>query len=631
MTGNKLVDCVSICVFGIAALLLGSPAMCEQAPPPPTPRPLSLGMNVLVIGDSNTEIGHITGGLARLLERDYGYFGSGYHSLNKTIGMGQGYLPYVRIENVGNWESYTMLWPTAAPKPYIAPEGTCVRSSAPGAHTDVTFYGTGADLYWLSEPGGGAFDIYVDDVHKANVPTSGKVLKVNRTRLVGLSPGWHKLEARVQTGKVTLEGVDARFDAPGLAHRAVVHKWGKGWAATNDFLDVDEGVFSSALRLIDPDVVVVLLGTNDHNLRGANRDQFADNISAIISRVRRAVPKARILLVSAFQINGTWTNLALESYLEVFPEIARSNRAYYWDMSSFFGHFEAAKANGWFLEDGIHASQKGGARIAEQLAKEVSHVAASDRFACPPSVEEKLREVGVPVAGDAEPPNIQGLASWWAADGPVTIDEKHQVASLKDMSGHKADAVARWKECRPTFVETAANGRPVIHLNATKKQCLRFPLDEKARTFIIVLRGKGILFGHPYFNTRPFHPGVTDPRKMLDKTYASPGLTEGKAHVDGVSVPPCNIEFSDERFRVISLVASQPVGVGYLGWGGSWNCDHYFSGDIAEVLMYDRVLLDSERASVERYLLRKYRLVSLHAIGVEEGSNTDAEHALTRG
>lgn len=607
----NLVSFFSVCIAVI--LLLGTTTMCEQTPEsalPPAPKALSHGLNVLVIGDSNTEIGNISGGLARLFEQEYGYFGSGYHSLNKTIGMGSGYLPYLKIENVGQWESYTMLWPTAASKPYIAPEGSCVRGATPAAHTDVSFYGNAIDLYWLATPAGGTFDILVDDVPRAEVSTDGRVSKVRRTRISGLRSGWHKLQASVKTGMVTLEGVDAIVNQPGLAHRATVHKWGKGWASTSDYLDVDETVFSSALKLLHPDVVVILLGTNDHNLRGNNRDQFADNLSAIVSRIHRATPGTRILLVSTYQINGTWTNMALKQYVEVFPEIARENRAYYWDMCTWFGPFEAAKQNGWFLEDGIHASEKGGAHIAEQLFKEIDRVASSTPFSCPKAVKEHLRRIGVLSTKDAAPAKVSGLLSWWSADGPVTVDPQRQVCALSDISGRKTDAVARWTHCRPTLVGNALNGKPVIRFDGSKKQYLTFPLAEKAQTFIVVAKGRGVLFGHPYFMNRPFNPSVTDPSKMLAIQYASPALTGGKAYVNGVNVAPCDVTFPEREYRVISLVATGPVGVAYLGWGGSWNLewnsDGYFSGDIAEVMIFDRALSDSERNGIERYLQAKY-------------------------
>jgi hypothetical protein len=341
----------------------------------PAPKSTPHGLNVLVIGDSNTEIGHITGGLARLFEQDYGYFGSGYHSLNRIVGMGEGYLPYLNIDNVGDWESYTMLWPVAAEKPYLAPDGACVRGSTPGAHTDVSFYGTGVDLFWLREPGGGEFDVIVDGVPKSQVSTKGSVIQVSRTCVGGLDPGWHRLQADVRTGTVTLEGADARVDLPEVSGRAVVHKWGKGWAATADFLDVDRGVFSSAMSLVAPDITVILLGSNDHNLHGVSADQFAANMTEIVARVRSACPRTKILLVSTFMIVSDPSNAILMEYVKVFPDTARANHAFYWDMCSWFGPFESTNGRGWFM-DGVHASEAGGAQIATQLYQEIIRIAA---------------------------------------------------------------------------------------------------------------------------------------------------------------------------------------------------------------------------------------------------------------
>jgi hypothetical protein len=154
-----------------AFLLAGACAAAvpaAESPSPPDRQSLVAGLDVLVIGDSNTEIGHVTGGLSKIFEERHGYFGSGYHSLNDTIGMGSGYLPYLSIENVGRWQKLAMVQP-GAPKPYAAPDGSFVIGDEAGAHTNVRFWGDGVTVYWLADGAGGEFTAAVDGGELLNV------------------------------------------------------------------------------------------------------------------------------------------------------------------------------------------------------------------------------------------------------------------------------------------------------------------------------------------------------------------------------------------------------------------------------------------------------------------------------
>jgi hypothetical protein len=45
-----------------------------------------------------------------------------------------------------------------------------------------------------------------------------------------------------------------------------------------------------------------------------------------------------------------------------------------------------------------------------------------------------------------------------------------------------------------------------------------------------------------------------------------------------------------------------------LGAGRSEARDESFSGQVAEILIYDRPLLDEERTAIEKYLIRKYKV-----------------------
>jgi lysophospholipase L1-like esterase len=584
----------------------------QLVPPSPRPEALPAGLNVLMIGDSNTEIGHISGGLARMFEEKYGYFGSGYHSLNATIGMGSGYLPYLRITNDAQWEAYTMLWPVAAPKPYLAPEGTGITSSKTGACTRVEFFGTGIDLYWLAQAGGGRCAVTVDDGAAQTIDTRGE-RAVRRARVEKLPSAWHTLRAVVETGPVMLLGVDARMATAKPSGRAAVNKWGKGWATTQDFVDVDPTVFRDALKFVDPDVTVILLGTNDHNLAGHNRDQYAANLREIVARVKAAVPGTRVLLLSTAQVDSPWSNNGLAEYRKILPELSDQVGATYWDMSSWFGGPWATNNAAGLMQDGVHVSQKGGEKIAGRLYDEILKVAAAQPGMPAARPVANGRVVGKPMPENAVPLQVPGLTAWWSAEGQAVVDESSGVIRWLDASGMKADGIAPWSWSRPQYVEKASGGKPLLHFDG-KGSHLLFPMQEGAQTLFVVMRADKLILGHPYFNTRPFSSGAVRPKKAFSVNYAAKAVTEGKGFLNGqlVHLPDdqdAALEFDPGKLQLFSLVMTGPVPFSYLGWGGSWNFDRYLKGDVAELLVYNRALTDGERCRIETDLATRWNIL----------------------
>jgi lysophospholipase L1-like esterase len=589
----------------IFMLLITGYAQETQIPVKPNQKAITNGMNVLVIGDSNTEIGFITGELARIFETKYGYFGSGYHSLNASIGMGSGYLPYLKIENVGWWQKPAMVQP-GAPKPYMAPDGSYVWSNVAGSHTDVKFWGNTIDIYWLADPQGGDMTATVDAGMPQIISTKTEKRSIQRTTLKGFEDGWHTLVITVKSQTITLTGVDAKINTPGSTIRAVVNKWGKGWATTADYLDVDPIIFADSIKSLQPDVTVILLGTNDHNLKGFNRDEYAANLAKIIERVKKAVPATRILVVSTGSVNSGWSNLGLAHYLKILPELCKLNGATYWDMSTWFGVWAKNNTDG-LMQDAVHVNQKGGEKIAGQLYDEILKVAKDKPADAIPAIAG--HEKGIAPAKS----KVDGLLAWWSADNQVVVDDDGKVIKLIDSSDNKADAVAQWDWSRPKYIENAVNGKPVINFDG-KTSYLTVPMLNNARSIMIAFRSNKLILGHSYFNSRPFHIGVVRPQKAFSMNYASKAVTGGKGYLNGqeIYIPDDKddaLEFDPKKMQIFSLVMTDNVPFNVLGWGGSWNFDNYMTGDVAEMMVFNKPLTDKERKDIEKELAKRWEII----------------------
>ncbi len=451
----------------------------------------------------------------------------------------------------------------------------------------------------------------VDDAAAQTLDTRGE-RAVRRTRVEKLPAAWHTLRLVVESGPVMLLGVDARLAPANQSGRAVIHKWGKGWATTEDYVDVDPTVFRDSLKLVDPDVTVILLGTNDHNLAGHNRDQYAANLREIVARVKAAVPGTRVLLLSTAQVNSPWSNSGLAEYRQILPELGDQVGATYWDLSAWFGSPWATNNAAGVMQDDVHVSQKGGEKIAGRLYDEILKVANAEPGMPSAMPAAHGRAVGKPMPGNAAPRQVPGLTAWWSAEGQAVVDESGGVIRWLDASGMKADGLAPWSWSRPQYVKNAIGGKPLLHFDG-KGSHLLVPMQDKAQTLFVVLRADKLILGHPYFNTRPFSSGVVRPKKAFSANYAAKAVTEGKGFLNGqpVHLPDDQdsaLEFDPGKLQLFSLVMTGPVPFSYLGWGGSWNLDRYLNGDVAEMLVFDRPLADGERQALEKDLAARWNI-----------------------
>lgn len=581
---------------------------------------LSFGLNVLMIGDSNTEIGHISGGLARRMEEQFGYYGSGYRSLHSSIGMGSGYLPYLKLSHDSGWVEYETMGSGSYPKPHLSPDGTGLKGEKAGLATQAKFWGTAVDIFWvggLSSQGG--FSVEINGRKAMRVETGESNHTVQKTSLSGLEPGWHELRLiTLDDSPVLLLGINPRLQRQHSEPIAVVHKWGKGWATSKDFAEIEETIFTSALEEVNPDIAVILLGTNDHNLAGHNRDQFAENIRTIVGRIHSAVPATRILLVSTAEVNSPFSNNGLRDYRKILPELSDHLGVFYWDMSAWFGPFPANKEAERMADD-VHMNQKGGDLIAGQLFEEVLKIA--DRPSPQPHAGiGPTKVIGAAFPADAVPHTIPGLIGWWSAAGPVSVDASNRARQVADQSNRGRDAVAPWLASAPELIASVESGPAVLRFDGTANY-LNLQLLSEAHTIMMVVRTEHLILGHPYFNTRPFHVATANRRKAFSTQYASKSLIDGKGFLNGQPLTlgdhaPATLQLDGKNFQILTLVPVHPTPFAQIGWGGSWNFDRYMKGDLAEILVFDRPLEAEERERIEADIISRWRkLPGLSSIG----------------
>lgn len=230
-----------------------------------------------------------------------------------------------------------------------------------------------------------------------------------------------------------------------------------------------------------------------------------------------------------------------------------------------------------------------------------------------------------------------GIRLWFKADAGVVRANADRVALWPDQSGTHNDAVqyaAAYKQ--PQWIANAVNGRPALRFDGAYDG-LQFPDSVKtgvnATELFVVLKSteeqgayrKPFTFGGYYGLHYPAVGGVlwddtgssgnhvmSDPALPLDqwRVYnSSAAAGEFTARLDG---------------SVIYQAFTNSVGFRTSGFYVGQGHDGYnFLGDIAELILYDRVLSVQERETVTRYLGLKHGLLPGYVNNTGLDSNGD--------
>lgn len=213
-----------------------------------------------------------------------------------------------------------------------------------------------------------------------------------------------------------------------------------------------------------------------------------------------------------------------------------------------------------------------------------------------------------------EPDSLTGLALWLKADAINGYSDGQALPSWNDSSGNNRTFTQANGSQQPAYKTSIINGKPVVRFTAASSQTMTNATNFSTPSTVIYLsRQTGganarILSGlannwllgyhggykrQAYFNgwVSLIHESLTDTNWHV---YASThNGTISQAYEDG------------------NLFASGPNGIqgpNGLALVGSSGTSEFSNADIAEVIVYNRVLSETERKKIERYLVHKYNL-----------------------
>ncbi|HLP22276.1 MAG TPA: LamG-like jellyroll fold domain-containing protein, partial [Chitinophagales bacterium] len=230
-------------------------------------------------------------------------------------------------------------------------------------------------------------------------------------------------------------------------------------------------------------------------------------------------------------------------------------------------------------------------------------------------------------AGVVVPLPLTGLVLWTKADAGVITDGSGNVSQWKDLSGNGNHFVQPTFASRPQVVANVINGQPVIRMSTTNTNSAAasrwlytntsfstanytiFSISKMnggANYRLLASQNTNWLFGH--------HGGYQN-QLYCGNWIVGPGPTvpDANAHMYCMHTTGSSTSFYENGNALVTNSAIAAAPPGQLATSGYVGSSEFSNGDIAEVIVYNRVLTTAERNTIEGYLSSKYNIAAPQA------------------
>ncbi|MGA8495942.1 MAG: GDSL-type esterase/lipase family protein [Xanthobacteraceae bacterium] len=255
------------------------------------------GLVILQIGDSHTAADYFTGELRQKLQARYGNGGVGYLDAGKPhIGVRSGAM---KITASPGWTYHSIQRSDNIAEFWLSGFNAVATASGEvltfASDTPVPF--DSIEIEALRQPGGGSIDISLDGAVKSSADLNGTAVEpvVLRLRPDGApSDRVRQIEIRSRgTGVVSIASIGVYQKQAGVSYNNIGYP-----GATIDLVNkFDEKLMADGLRRLDPQIVVLVFGTNEASKPNLDAARYERNYEKAIARIQAALPNAKIVLV----------------------------------------------------------------------------------------------------------------------------------------------------------------------------------------------------------------------------------------------------------------------------------------------------------------------------------------------
>ncbi|MEC7949594.1 MAG: SGNH/GDSL hydrolase family protein [Myxococcota bacterium] len=345
-------------------------------------------VRISVFGASHTEADFFTGHLRRLLQGRYGDIGHGFLwpadpvARYRATDVNLCYSPGWRGDFVGR---------TDGRRDGLYGLGASVSSGDPAAfgwlettHTNPLGRRVGRyHVFTVGEPGGGTLLVTVDEVPPRAISTDTAVTRLLHHR-VEVPDGPHRLMVQpLGDGEVRILGVSVERPGSGV----IVDAIGIRGRQARSWLRWDRTLFQQSMQALRPDMVVLAYGTNEAADSAYAMERYADDLRAVLRRMREATPDAACVLAGPTdRVNrvgegryAIWGRTAEVARIQ--RQVAPEFGCAFWDWQAAMGGPGSILA--WRMQepalasaDYIHLTQRGYELSAERFLDAMGDAAA---------------------------------------------------------------------------------------------------------------------------------------------------------------------------------------------------------------------------------------------------------------
>lgn len=310
-------------------------------------------LRVVLAGDSWAEHSTIATELKTILQTAYGEAGSGWINLGTERNM----LDSITITYSSGW-TVNDLDSTSAAFPYgCGPDGFTRTSTTAGSTITLANLTKGDQLSVFFGNTGGVFSYTINGV-ETNV-TANTAKKV----LISLN-GATSAVLKVISGTICFFGMHLRKTT---GSGVEVNKVGNGNSTGQDYLKISPAGQAEVSSFLNPDVLIIILGTNDYR-RGHSVANFQAGIMAMIDGFKSASPNCAVILIAPAQTSVASPPIPLVNFVEAAFELIYYRQTEVYNMFDDWGLYDLENSNGQWA-DTLHVSKSGAYRLSRKIFK----------------------------------------------------------------------------------------------------------------------------------------------------------------------------------------------------------------------------------------------------------------------
>lgn len=336
----------------------------------------------LCLGDSWFQRLSIVRPLRNRLKALYGDAGQGWVDLSNGWGQTGNYQDGWALTRAGTWTDIDV---DSGGSVLVGVDGGVAKSTDTMTPASITLNSNGLlvdtfVVHYLQQVNGGDFRYKVDAGAWTTITTAAAVLGYATVSIPTGSQAAHTLTIEVtnaSVAEVALLGVDLQRANAGIR----LHKMGNGGTTAFRLASIDPALFAAGLQALNPNVVLLLLGTNDRS-QDYPPLAYATNVGIIVDRIQAALPYCGVVLISPSE-QGDAAAYPSALYDQALRQLAHTKRCAFFSGYTHMSPYSANKAlhlatpdtgaadavTGDVPDGGRHLTVLGGQLLASGLVK----------------------------------------------------------------------------------------------------------------------------------------------------------------------------------------------------------------------------------------------------------------------